>query len=110
MIEDLLVHDVTILVPGTKPGRGADTLPDWTDPTEHVEKAWITQESTSDIRPGQTGDTGIWRGMHPATSQIRPGARIEWSGLTFEVDGRPLPAWTPEGHHHTETRLTLVEG
>lgn len=104
------IHDVTVQRAATMAGRGADVVADWSNVEQSTIKGWMAQQSTGDSRPGRTGDTSSWLLQAPATADVRPGDRIVWRGLTFTVDGRPMPAWTPRGEHHVEVSLRLVEG
>lgn len=109
-VEAMFVHDIVIVRPATKPGRGSDTVADWADTDRTDAIGWVTQQSTTDTRDSRTGDTGQWLMLTSAATDVRPGDRVEWSGLTFQIAGRPLPAWDRNSHHHTECQLTLVEG
>lgn len=109
-VEAMFVHDVVVVRPGSKTGRGSDTVPDWATATRTSVKGWVTQQNTRDIRPTGSGDTGDWLLLCSATTDLRSGDRVEWSDLTFAVAGRPLPAWDRTAHHHTEAQLKLVEG
>ena len=110
MIERFFVHDITITRPGSTAGRGSSTVKDWSTATSERATGWVAQRSTDDVRDTRDGDVSEWLLQTAATTDVRPGDRIEWSDLTFDVVGRPTPAWTPRGHHHTECRLRVVEG
>ena len=109
-VEAMFVHDIVVVRPGSKAGRGADAVPDWGTAERTCAVGWVTQQNTRDIRSTGSGDIGDWLLLTSATTDVRPGDRIEWSGLTFAVAGRPLPAWDRSAHHHTEAQLKLVEG
>ena len=113
MIERLIVHDVTIVRPAVKVGRGSDTVKDWATATRSTVKGWISQTGTNDNTAGpgvREAAVSQWVLFTLPTVDVRPGDRIEWGSLTFEVDGTPHPAWTPQGHHHTECKLKAVDG
>jgi hypothetical protein len=110
MIEQFFVHDITIVRPGSKAGRGSSTVADWSASTSTAATGWVAQATADDVRDNRTGDESEWVLQTAATTDVRPGDRVVWGSLTFDVVGRPNPAWTPRGHHHTECRLRLVEG
>ena len=109
-IQRFFIHDITVRRAARTTGRGADQVADWSDTTDTPIRGWVAQQSTGDSRQGRSGDVSSWLLQCPATADVRPGDRIIWSGMTFDVDGRPNPAWTPRGEHHTEVALRLVEG
>jgi hypothetical protein len=104
------IHDVTVQRAATMAGRGADVVADWSNAEQTTIKGWVAPQSSGDSRPGRTGDVSEWLLQAAATADVRPGDRIVWRDLTFSVDGRPRPAWTPRGEHHIEATLRLVEG
>lgn len=109
-IEAFFVHDITVRRAAEVAGRGADTVADWANGSETTINGWIAQQSRSDSRTNRGGDVSGWLLQAPGTTDIRPGDRLEWKGFTFDVEGRPNPAWTPKGEHHVEVNLRLVEG
>lgn len=64
--------------------------------------------STERAEPGRATVVSRWRAW--ATGPIGPQERVEWRGMTFEVDGEPL-VWTPRfGHTHWEITLRQIQG
>jgi len=110
MIESFFVHQIDIVRPGVTTGRGSDVVKDWSASTSRRSTGWIAQATSDDVRDNRSGDESEWVLQTYATTDVRPGDRVVWGDLTFEVVGRPNPAWTPRGQHHTECRLRLVEG
>lgn len=110
MIDTFFIHDIKIRRPGTTTGRGSDVVKDWSAATDTPAKGWVAQRSTDDLRDVRTGDVSDFVLQCAATVDVRPGDRVVWGSLVFDVEGRPLEAYTPRGEHHTEVALRLVEG
>jgi hypothetical protein len=108
--ESFMVHDLTIVRPGTATGRGSDVVKDWATATDTAATGWIAQANADDVRDDRAGDVSEWTLQTAAATDIAPGDRVVWGDLTFDVVGRPNPAWTPRGEHHIEARLRVVEG
>jgi hypothetical protein len=110
MIERFFIHDIAIIRPGSKASRGSGTVADWSTSTSTSGSGWIAQATADDVRDNRTGDESEWVLQTSASTDVRPGDRVGWGSLTFDVVGRPNPAYTPRGEHHTECRLRVVEG
>jgi hypothetical protein len=110
MIDRFFVHDIIIRRPAVKAGRGSDSVADFDNATDVDATGWIAQSSTDDVRSARTGDASEWLLQTSSATDLRPGDRVVWGDYTFDVVGRPNPAWTPKGVHHVEARLRLVEG
>lgn len=109
-LASLLVHDVTLIEPGETTDRYSNTVKDWDNTTDTVVKGWVSQRSAledHDQREAQVSDWILY--LHPDAA-ITGEYRVSWSGITFEVDGPPNPAWTPRGEHHLEVPLRVVAG
>lgn len=106
----LLVHDVTLIAPGTGAGRYGDAVKDWTTATEVDTKGWVARTGQNEVNGDREAQVSEWvLFLHPEET-ITGAYRVRWSGLTFEVDGPPMPAWTPRGEHHIEVPLRVVTG
>lgn len=109
-LTSLLVHDVTILTAATETNRYGDTEKDWTNPTSTTVKGWVSQRSQiedHDQREAQVSDWILY--LHPDAA-ITGDNRVQWEGITFEVEGPVNPAWSPRGVHHLEVPLRVVTG
>lgn len=109
-LQSLLVHDVTVVTPGSTTDRYGNLVPDWAASTSTTVKGWISQSSGSEDENGRDAQIGEWTLFLPAGVEIDGRARVAWSGVTFEVVGPPRRAWTPRGEHHVEVQLRVVEG
>ena len=109
-LQSLLVHDVTVVTPGSTTDRYGNTVADWATSTSTTVKGWITQSSGTENEDGRDAQIGEWRLFLPAGTVVDGHARVEWGGITFEVVGPPERAWTPRGEHHVEVQLRVVEG
>ena len=110
MIERFFIHDITISRAGTAAGRGDDVVKDWSAATSSSAKGWVAQASSDDVRDTRAGDESDYVVQCAATVDLRPGDRVTWGSLTFDVVGRPNSAYTPRGEHHLEAQLKVVEG
>jgi hypothetical protein len=106
----LLVHDVTIVTPGTTTNGYGDTVKDWDAATETTAKGWVSQRSASEDLDHRNAEVSTWVLFVDPDVAVTADDRVEWEGLTFEVDGPVLPAHTPRGRHHLEVPLRLVDG
>lgn len=110
-LDTLMVHDVTVVHPGTRLSRTNDLEFDWLTATTVTSKAWVSQRSASeDDVTRLMGQTSDWIVYLPPTTVVSSGDRIIWEGSLFDIVGKPNPAWTPRGLHHYEADLRLVEG
>ncbi len=104
----LMSQPVTIRRYGTTTNRYNDA--ERTLLSTAAAKAWITQQSSTDLNGERTGTSSQWVAYLPAGTTLDAGDQIEHDGDIFEVDGRPLRARTPRGEHHIEVRLIEVQG
>jgi hypothetical protein len=109
-LASLLVHTVTILRAGTTTDRYGNTEPDWDAATSETAKAWLSQQSRTEDVDGRDALIQVWVAFLPPDVSVSGHDRLVWSGITFDVDGPLLPAWTPRGLHHYEATLRVVEG
>lgn len=109
-LASLLVHDVVIVTPATEADRYGGTDKRWDTATETTVKGWVSQQSRSEVVDGREAQVSGWvLFLHP-TATITGKDRVEWEGITFEVDGPPNPAYSPRGLHHYEVPLRVVVG
>jgi head-tail adaptor len=104
----LLIHDVTLQTPTRTENRYGDAAK--TSWTVETVKAWISQSSRTEDSEGREAAVSSWVLYVDADTTVSTDMRVVWRGLTFEVDGPPLPAWTPRGEHHQEVTLRRVVG
>lgn len=86
---------------------------DWSDPTHITVKGCSVQPSTTsrDFDGRTTQVTEEWTLYAPPNADIAAGDRIEWQGLTFEVNGAPMPWSSPTGRvSHVYARLSEWRG
>lgn len=105
----LLDHDVTILTPTIGQDRyGGTAKTGWSSATV---KGWVSQSSRSEANDLREAQVGTWvLFLHPDAT-IDGLDRVQWEGITFEVDGPPNPAHRPgSGLHHYEVPLRVVDG
>lgn len=106
----LLVHDVTVLTAATVTDRYGNAAKDWDTATEATVKGWVSQRSASEDRDHREAQVSDWvLFLHPDAT-VTGHNRIQWEGITFEVDGPANPAWSPRGLHHYEVPLRVVDG
>jgi hypothetical protein len=107
----LLTQDVTILTAQTVENRYGRTEKDWSlTPTSSVVKGWVSQTSRSEVTGEREAQVASWvLYLHPDAT-ITGLDRVEWEGITFEVDGPPNPARTPGVLHHYEVPLRVIDG
>jgi head-tail adaptor len=109
-LTSLLVHDVVILTAGSGTDRYGATVKDWATATSETVKGWVSQRSATEDHGNREAEVSDWvLYLHPGTD-ITAKNRVTWSGITFEVDGPPNPAWSPRGEHHLEVPLRVVAG
>lgn len=111
-LRDLMVRDVTIRRAGTTTDRYGNLLPDWTTATETTTTGWLGVQTRSE--EGGTRIGALIQGgtlvLDDLTLDVAGGDRVDIDGITFEVDGPPLTAWTPRGAHHLEVTVRAVTG
>jgi hypothetical protein len=117
MVPDhMLPHTVTVVDPAEDTDDYGNTTYDYGVAATRTDvRAWLQQDQRSEqLRDGRDPTGEVWL-MVTNHESIRSVARIEWSGhpagaVTFKVDGRPEPAYTPSGFHHTEAQLSITNG
>lgn len=114
MIESFFVDDVDIITPVlTTDSRGA-TVSTWNNSTEVHTKGWMSQTDASsvdnELKSNRDGTNTTWRLFLDKQTILDNRCRIRYLGELYEVNGRPHMAKTPNGPHHLEVPLKLVEG
>lgn len=109
-LEYFRTYPVTILHPGSVTDRYHHVAPDWATATATTVNAWVAQRTSSEFDQGRVTITTSLGLFLDASAAIAPGDRVLVDGDTWEVDGRPLPARTPQGVHHLEVSLRMVTG
>lgn len=92
--------------------RGTKVL-DWSEPTSiTVGGCSVQPNTTSRDFDGRTVQvTEDWTLYAPYGSDIKAGDRIEWEGVTFEINGAPMPWKSPTGRvSHVWARLVEWRG
>ena len=92
--------------------RGSKVL-DWSNPTSATISGCSVQPSTTtrDFDGRAIQVTEEWTLYAPPGSDIQAGDRIEWSSMTFEIDGAPMPWTSPTGRvSHIWARLKEWSG
>lgn len=113
MIEDFFVVDVTIQKPTLVQDARGDSVRSWENPTEVAAACWAAPSSSGEpIGPGRTQVVTTERTLRfPAGTDIDADDRVVLEGLTWEVAGRPSPAYTPgDGVHHLRVQIKIAEG
>lgn len=110
-LQSLMVRDVTVVHPGTTVDRYGNVSKDWETATRKSTKGWMARLSADEV----LGDReALVSGMSLTIADLKVavegGDRVEVGGETYEVDGPPLQAWSPQGPHHLEVTLRRVEG
>lgn len=109
-IDSFLTTPVTIVNPATVTnGYGGKDL-DWSTASRTAEMVWVHQTSGTEATGGRDALVSTLKIFGSADSVITGRSRVEIGDATYEVDGRPLVAATPDGAHHTESNLRIVEG
>lgn len=107
-----MVHDVTLVRAGSTTSRYSDQVKDWAAATRITVKGWVSQRDRDEVTDSREAQVTGWVLFLPAGSDITGLDRVEWEGLTFEVDGPVNDAWSPrlKGVHHLEVNLWRVTG
>lgn len=105
-----MVHDVTILYPGTTTDRYGNETKDWTTATTVTSKGWVARQNQSENLQGREAEVSDWLLYLPADVMVDGGDRVQWGTYLFEVSGPPNTAWSPRGPHHIEAPLQVVTG
>ena len=112
MLPSFCRETVTVKRASLVDSRGTKIL-DWSNPEEIVISGCSVQPSTTsrdfDGRTVQVSEE--WTLYAPQSSDIKAGDRIEWNGITFEVNGAPMPWSSPTGRtSHVWVRLSEWRG
>ena len=86
---------------------------DWANAASFAVNGCSVQPSTSsrDFDGRTTQVTEEWTLYAPPGSDLQAGDRIEWNGLTFEINGAPMPWTSPTGRvSHVWARLNEWSG
>lgn len=108
--QGLLTQTVTFVRAGSTENRYGDDEKDWAAATRTTTKGWVAQQAHSEDRDQREARVSGWVLFVAPTVDVTGLDRVEWNDLTFEIDGPPLPAYRPQGLHHYEVPLRLVEG
>lgn len=111
-LTSLMVHDVTLVRAGSTESRYGDSVKDWASSTSTTSKGWVSQRAREEVLDGREAQTTEWVLFLPAGTDVTGLDRVEWEGLTFEVDGPANDAWSPRMNavHHIEINLRRVTG
>jgi head-tail adaptor len=105
-----MVRDVDILTAGTRTDVYGDSQPDWTTPTTVTVKGWLAWSSSIEVLDGRDATSSTLTLTVPAGTPITARDRVSIDGRIYEINGEPMPAWTPRGEHHIEMFLTTAVG
>lgn len=107
----MLPHTVTRVRAATTTDSYNNTVPSWGDSASRLDMAaWLQQNQRSEPRSdGRDPLDQLWL-LVTNEADILGGDRVEFGGMTFEVEGPPEPVYTPAGFHHTEATLRVVTG
>lgn len=112
MLPSFCRDTVTVKRAALVDSRGTKQL-DWSDPTTKTIAGCSVQPNTStrDFDGRLIQITEDWTLYAPPGSDIQSGDRIEWNGLTFEINGAPMPWQSPTGRvSHIWARLSEWSG
>lgn len=109
--EHLLTQEFTRVRPASSTDSYGNTRLDWGVVASRVTAmGWLEQTArTEPETPGRDALSQAWL-LITNYADIRGRDRIEYAGITFEVDGPPAPVPVPGGIHHYEANLTVVSG
>ncbi|MFF5778171.1 hypothetical protein ACFY7Y_14620 [Streptomyces virginiae] len=101
---------------GTRPDRGGNTVADWTTATRLTVEQVNIQPSVQQETHDETRSSKV-TGWHVQSAEgtnpdIRADDRIEWDGLTLEVDGE-IARWPDlftNSVHHVEFEMKRSTG
>lgn len=109
----MLPHTITIRTPGTATDAYGNTVPSWATATTRTAAAYVRPQSTS-VRPAGNEHVEVGRDVselswqaHTNDAAITALDRIDWNGLTYEVDGEPLRWPSAPGGRLSFTKLQL---
>lgn len=107
----LLWQDVTVQTPASGTDRYGNATKVWSAGTSV--KGWVARRSGDEVRDGgREGEVADWVLFVDPDVTVDGRSRVVWSGLTFEVDGPPVPAYQGLNRrlHHYEVNLRRVDG
>lgn len=114
--DHLLVHTATVVHPAETTNDYGDVDYDYGPAATRTEiRAWLNQEQRTETYPdGRNPETEKWL-LVTNHEQIAGVDRVEWAEhpagtVTFTVLGPTAPTYTPDGFHHLEATLEIVEG
>lgn len=107
-IDRFLTSEITIVTPGTTVDRYNNLALDWSKATSTCAVGWLTQVTSSEQIGLRDATLSGWKLYLPACTPVAVTDRIVADGKTFEVDGEPHSAHTPDGEHHIEIALRRV--
>lgn len=105
----LLCHEVTIVRPTTTVDRYGDAVKGTTGRSWRT-LARVVQINRTEDHDGREARVTSWLLYLPAGTDVVALDRVQWDGLTFEVDGVPNRAPDRRQEHHVECNLTITEG
>jgi head-tail adaptor len=103
-------HRVTVVRPASTTDAYGNATRDYAGGTR-TEYVLANLQQRSRDEPAEEGRDAAIAGWWMATSfDLGRHDRVEWEGITFDVDGPPAPVYTPRGLHHREANLKVVDG
>lgn len=108
MVGNFANDTITRLRPGTKSARGSD-IPDWGQASS-LEIAGCSVQPTATSLSEDGRVLGILDGVTcycPYDADVQEGDRIQFEGLTYEINGSPRRWRSPTGNR-SHTQLNLV--
>lgn len=109
-LDRLLVQRLTVVRAGESTDRYGNTTRSWDSATRHEVDAWCEQMTSDESNDGRAELFSDWLAVLPLGADIRGRDRVEFDGMTFEVNGPPTTRHTPRGPHHIEATLRWIEG
>lgn len=110
-IERFYVRDVELQEGQATTDRYGGTTLTWTSPRRSRTHGWLAQ--TGQQEPQSAGRDPLVTDLVlflPAGVRITGRHRVRIDDTTYEVEGEPHAAWTPNGAHHLEVALRRVDG
>lgn len=109
-IHNLLIHEITVVVPAWTEDRYGNREKDWTNATRFTTAGRMAQRSRTEIRGHQETDVTDWICYLGPDAAVGPLDRLEWNGNTYEIAGQPNYAYGRHSLHHVEVPCDRVEG
>lgn len=112
MLPSFCNDSVTVKRAALADSRGTKVL-DWVHATSSTLNGCSVQPNTTsrDFDGRTVQVTEDWTLYAPPGSDVKAGDRIEWNGLTFEIDGAPMAWKSPTGRvSHIWARLKEWRG